>query len=148
MAVAGSGCGSLMEGRGSQRTRTRCIAGAWDMSSSPPVKPSSLWNAHLKHASRKTPAENRKKKPTHQIQIMTFLKSIGFSQSVHKTPHCYNQTLDLVLVYGIEIEHLIVFPTESSFIRPLFNNFWIPITGLHILWFVFHMSLWWCCSYV
>ena len=42
--------------------------------------------------------------------FISLLDSIGFSQSVNKPTHCFNHTLDLVLAYGIEIEHLIVFP--------------------------------------
>ena len=42
--------------------------------------------------------------------FISLLDSIGFSQSVNKPTHCLNHTLDLVLTYGIEIEHLIVFP--------------------------------------
>jgi hypothetical protein len=39
--------------------------------------------------------------------FISLLDSIGFSQSVHEPTHCFNHTLDLVLVYGIEIEHLV-----------------------------------------
>ncbi len=46
--------------------------------------------------------------------FISLLDSIGFSQSVHEPTHCFNHTLDLVLVYGIEIEHLIVFPQNPS----------------------------------
>ena len=42
--------------------------------------------------------------------FISLLDSIGFSQCVNKPTHCHNHTLDLVLTYGIEIEHLIVFP--------------------------------------
>ena len=42
--------------------------------------------------------------------FVSLLDSIGFSQCVHEPTHCFNHTLDLVLAYGIEIEHLTVFP--------------------------------------
>ena len=42
------------------------------------------------------------------------LDSVGFSQNVNKPTHCFNHTLDLVLTYGIEIEHLIVFQQNSA----------------------------------
>uniref|UniRef100_A0AAZ1Y2P9 Reverse transcriptase domain-containing protein n=1 Tax=Oreochromis aureus TaxID=47969 RepID=A0AAZ1Y2P9_OREAU len=38
------------------------------------------------------------------------LVSIGFSQNVKEPTHHFNHTLDLVLTYGIETEHLTVFP--------------------------------------
>ena len=40
----------------------------------------------------------------------SLIESIGFSQCVNKPTHIFNHTLDLVLVYGIEIERLIVHP--------------------------------------
>ena len=40
----------------------------------------------------------------------SLIDSIGFCQSVNKPTHCFNHTLDLVLSYGMDIEHLIVFP--------------------------------------
>ena len=40
----------------------------------------------------------------------SIIDSIGFSQCVNKPTHIFNHTLDLVLVYGVEIEHLVVFP--------------------------------------
>ena len=40
----------------------------------------------------------------------SLIDSIGFWQSVNKPTHCFNHTLDLVLSYGMDIEHLIVFP--------------------------------------
>uniref|UniRef100_A0A8P4KLV1 Reverse transcriptase domain-containing protein n=1 Tax=Dicentrarchus labrax TaxID=13489 RepID=A0A8P4KLV1_DICLA len=42
--------------------------------------------------------------------FISLLDSIGFYQSVNKPTHCFNHTLDLVLSYGIDIEHLIVCP--------------------------------------
>uniref|UniRef100_A0A8P4G3Q0 Reverse transcriptase domain-containing protein n=1 Tax=Dicentrarchus labrax TaxID=13489 RepID=A0A8P4G3Q0_DICLA len=42
--------------------------------------------------------------------FISLIDSIGFCQSVNKPTHCFNHTLDLVLSYGIDIEHLIVFP--------------------------------------
>ena len=42
--------------------------------------------------------------------FISLIDSIGFSQTVHEPTHCFSHTLDLVLVYGIEIEHLIVYP--------------------------------------
>ena len=45
--------------------------------------------------------------------FMSLLDSIGFSQCVDRSTHCFGHTLDLVLSYGIEIEHLIVFPQNS-----------------------------------
>lgn len=47
----------------------------------------------------------------------------GFSQSGDKPTHCFNYTLDLVLAYGIKIEHFNRLSMESSFIGPLFNYF-------------------------
>ena len=43
-------------------------------------------------------------------EFISLIDSIGFCQSVNKPTHCFNHTLDLVLSYGIDIEHLIVFP--------------------------------------
>ena len=40
----------------------------------------------------------------------SLIDSIGFCQSVNKPTHCFNHTLDLVLSYGMDIEHLMVFP--------------------------------------
>ncbi|XP_074501484.1 uncharacterized protein LOC141773537, partial [Sebastes fasciatus] len=45
--------------------------------------------------------------------FISLLDSIGFSQNVHKPTHRFNHTLDLVMSYGVEIEHLIVFPQNS-----------------------------------
>ena len=42
--------------------------------------------------------------------FLSLLDSIGFSQCVNNPTHRLNHTLDLVLTYGIEIEHLIIFP--------------------------------------
>ena len=33
---------------------------------------------------------------------------------MNEPTHCYNHTFDLVLTYGIEVEHLIVFPHNPS----------------------------------
>ena len=44
------------------------------------------------------------------VAFISVLDSIGFSQCVHKPTHCCNPTLDLVLSYGVKIEHLIVLP--------------------------------------
>ena len=44
----------------------------------------------------------------------SLIDSIGFSQCVDKPTHIANHTLDLVLVYGIEIEHLVVFPHDKE----------------------------------
>ncbi|MHC5791746.1 hypothetical protein ACYT6H_09135, partial [Streptococcus pyogenes] len=38
------------------------------------------------------------------------LDSIGFSQNVKEPTHHFNHILDLILTYGIETEHLTVFP--------------------------------------
>ena len=40
----------------------------------------------------------------------SLLDSIGFSQRVHEPTHSFNHTLDLVLTYGIEVDHITVFP--------------------------------------
>ena len=40
----------------------------------------------------------------------SLIDSICFCQSVNKPTHFFNHTLDLVLSYGMDIEHLIVFP--------------------------------------
>ncbi len=37
--------------------------------------------------------------------FISLLDSICFSQCVHKPTHHFNHTLDLVLTYGIEINH-------------------------------------------
>uniref|UniRef100_A0A669FAZ4 Reverse transcriptase domain-containing protein n=1 Tax=Oreochromis niloticus TaxID=8128 RepID=A0A669FAZ4_ORENI len=44
------------------------------------------------------------------IAFNLLLDSIGFSQNVKEPTHHFNHTLDLVLTYGIETEHLTVFP--------------------------------------
>ena len=44
----------------------------------------------------------------------SLIDSIGFSQCVDKPTHIFNHTLDLVLVYGVEIEHLTVFPHNKE----------------------------------
>ena len=46
--------------------------------------------------------------------FISLTESIGFAQCVDKPTHKFNHTLDLVLVYGIEIEHLIVFPYKKT----------------------------------
>lgn len=40
--------------------------------------------------------------------FMSTMESIGFSQWVHEPTHSLNHTLDLVLTYGVQIEHLVV----------------------------------------
>lgn len=45
--------------------------------------------------------------------FISLIDSIGFSQSVHEPTHSHGHTLDLVLAYGIGIEHLKVFPQNS-----------------------------------
>lgn len=42
--------------------------------------------------------------------FISLLDLTGFYQSVNKPTHRLNHALDLILSYGIEIEHLIVFP--------------------------------------
>ena len=42
--------------------------------------------------------------------FLSLLDSTGFSQMVNKPTHLHNHTLDLVLTYGIEVEHLVVLP--------------------------------------
>ncbi len=42
--------------------------------------------------------------------FISLLDSVGFCQCVHEPTHYFNHTLDLVLTYGIEIDHLTVFP--------------------------------------
>lgn len=46
------------------------------------------------------------------------LDSDGLSQNVNNPSHCFNLTLDSVLRYGTEIEHLTVFPEN----RHLFDH--------------------------
>ncbi len=41
--------------------------------------------------------------------FISLLDSIGFCQCVYKPTHRFNHTLDLVLTYGIEIDHLMFF---------------------------------------
>ena len=42
--------------------------------------------------------------------FISLLDSIGFCQRVQKPTHSFGHTLDLVLTYGVDIEHLKVFP--------------------------------------
>jgi len=42
--------------------------------------------------------------------FISLLGSIGFCQRVQKPTHSFGHTLDLVLTYGVDIEHLKVFP--------------------------------------
>ena len=42
--------------------------------------------------------------------FMSLLVSIGFALSVNEVSHFFKHTLSLVLTFGNEIEHLIVFP--------------------------------------
>ena len=61
--------------------------------------------------------------------FISLLDSIGFSQSVNKPTHCLNHTLNLVLTYVIEIEHLIVFPQNpvlsDHYLTTLKSYYWI-----------------------
>lgn len=41
------------------------------------------------------------------------LDSIDFAQNVKESTHHFNQTLELVLTYGIETENLIVLPEKT-----------------------------------
>ncbi|MDM5125194.1 hypothetical protein, partial [Aeromonas rivipollensis] len=43
----------------------------------------------------------------------SLLDSIGFSQNVNEPTHRFNHIFDLVLTYGIETEHLVVFPENT-----------------------------------
>lgn len=62
---------------------------------------------------------------------MSLLDSIGFSQNVNGSSHCFNHTSDLVLTYDIETEGLTIYSHNS----PLSDNFscyiWIHNMGLH-----------------
>lgn len=40
----------------------------------------------------------------------SLLDSIGFSQRVHEPTHSFNHILDLVITYGVEVDHITVFP--------------------------------------
>ena len=42
--------------------------------------------------------------------FILLIDSICFCQCVHKSTHCLNHTLALVLTYWIEIDHRTVFP--------------------------------------
>ena len=55
----------------------------------------------------------------------SLIDSIGFCQNVNKPNHCFNHTLDLVLSYGMDIEHLIVFPHN-----PLLSDHYITLEFL------------------
>lgn len=58
------------------------------------------------------------------------LESIGFSQNVKEPTQHFHHTLDLVLTYGIETEHLTIFPKLSLFwLFP--DNISIYNIGLH-----------------
>ena len=50
--------------------------------------------------------------------FLSQLDSFGFCQCVHEPTHTFNHTLDLVLTYGIDFEHL----KKSAFIRSLSSN--------------------------
>lgn len=56
-----------------------------------------------------------------QIFIWIFLVSMTYT--VCKPTHCFNHTPNLVLTYSMSMGLIIVFFTEPSFIRPLFNTF-------------------------
>ena len=45
--------------------------------------------------------------------FISLLDSVGFCQRVQKPTHSFGHTLDLVLTYGVDIEHLKVFPQNS-----------------------------------
>ena len=49
------------------------------------------------------------------------LNKFGFCQCVHESTHTFNHTLDLVLIYDIEIDHLKI-SAQNLFIKPLFSN--------------------------
>lgn len=59
------------------------------------------------------------------LHLPLLLDLIYFSQCVHEPTQCFYQTLDPVLSYGIEIEHLIVFSQN-----PLLSDHYL-ITGLY-----------------
>ena len=58
------------------------------------------------------------------------------SVSVYIPPHCFNHTLDLVLIYGIEIDHLRCFPqnyflSDHYFITFELLTYEYTVTGKH-----------------
>ena len=46
----------------------------------------------------------------HSSPFNSKIDSIDLTQHVKKTTHCFSHTLDLALTYGIDIEHVIIFP--------------------------------------
>ncbi|XP_056914922.1 uncharacterized protein LOC130540060 [Takifugu flavidus] len=42
--------------------------------------------------------------------FISLLESVGFLQQINQPTHSFNHTLDLVLTYGVEVEHVSVFP--------------------------------------
>ena len=55
--------------------------------------------------------------------FISLLESTGLAQRVSKPPHCFNNTLECVLTYGIEIEYLIILPHNSLPSDHCKNNF-------------------------
>lgn len=53
------------------------------------------------------------------VSLLHFL-IVGFDWSVQKPIHCFNHTLDLVLLYGVKIEHLTVFHRTLSVLEHYF----------------------------
>lgn len=58
--------------------------------------------------------------PSGQSPNKTIIVSLSDSIGVQKPNRCFNHTLDLVLVFGVGLEHLTL-----SFHRQLSNNLWI-----------------------
>ena len=61
--------------------------------------------------------------------FISLLDSVGFCQCVHEPTHCFNHTLDLVLTYGIEVDHLTVFPHVPLLSDHYLITFELSITG-------------------
>lgn len=63
--------------------------------------------------------------------FISLLDSIIFYQCVHKPAHCFNHTLYLVLLYGIAIDHLIIFAyypfCQTSTCLPPNRNIFLPL---------------------
>lgn len=73
--------------------------------------------------------------------FISLLDSVGFSQTVHKPTYHSNHTLDLVLAYGIEIEHSIIQPHNHNHqqdhylmqpVAPLKLMIWLTLQDLYI----------------
>ena len=70
----------------------------------------------------------------------SLLDSIGFSQNVNKPTHSFNHTLDLVLTYGIEADHITVFPQNPVLSDHSLITFEFTLTNFSVPGKKFHYS--------